>query len=238
MFTVPARRSHPWFALAALLAAVLVGVALRPAVPSTEARLSGRYRLADLIAVEQQRTASLRAAVDQLRRELDRERAAIATNAALAPSDDAFSDARLAAGLAAVRGPGVRVVLDDSSLDEPPPGATVNDLVIHSQDVQAAVNALWRAGAEAVAINGERLVSTSAVLCVGNTLLLNGTVHSPPYEIVAVGAGRDRFEADRLYRRLRQQAAAFSLGLDVERLPTAEVPAYEGSLKPRYARPL
>jgi uncharacterized protein YlxW (UPF0749 family) len=68
---------------------------------------------------------------------------------------------------------------DDSSLRQLPTG-NLNDLVIHSQDVQAVVNGLWKAGAEAVAINGQRLVSTSAVLCVGNTLLLNGTVHSPP----------------------------------------------------------
>src|SRR5436189_127421 len=75
-------------------------------------------------------------------------------------------------GLAAMRGPGLKVTLDDSKLDKPPAG-NVNDLVIHSQDVQAVVNALWQAGAEAVAINGQRLVGTSAVLCVGNTLLLN-----------------------------------------------------------------
>src|SRR5205085_11921215 len=100
-------------------------------------------------------------------------------------------------GLVAVAGPGVKVTLDDSSMKQSPTG-NLNDLVIHSQDVQAAVNGLWRAGAEAIGINGQRLVSTSAVLCVGNTLLLNGTVHSPPYVISAVGASEDRFEGDEL----------------------------------------
>jgi len=95
------------------------------------------------------------------------------------------------------------------------PSGNLNDLVIHSQDVQAVVNALWRAGAEAVAINGQRLVGTSAVLCVGNTLLLNGTVHSPPYEIAAIGAGRDKFEDDRLVRRLHDDADAFGLRFSI-----------------------
>src|SRR5205807_9178206 len=99
------------------------------------------------------------------------------------------------------------VVLDDSDLKHSPSG-NVNDLVIHSQDVQAVVNALWRSGAEAVSINKERLVSTSAVLCVGNTLLLNGTVHSPPYDIVAIGATRDRFDADPLVDQLHEDADA------------------------------
>src|SRR5205814_4741992 len=115
--------------------------------------------------------------------------------------DTQLQNAGLAAGLVAMRGPGLKVTLDDSKRVKAPTG-NVNDLVIHSQDVQAVVNALWRAGAEAIAINGQRLVSTSAVLCVGNTLLLNGTVHSPPYVVVAIGAGMERFEADRLVRRL------------------------------------
>nr|MDQ3756861.1 DUF881 domain-containing protein [Actinomycetota bacterium] len=147
-----------------------------------------------------------------------------------------LQDATLVAGLAPMRGPGLRIVLDDSEKDESPSG-NVNDLVIHSQDVQAVVNALWRAGAEAVAINGQRLVGTSAVLCVGNTLLLNGTVHSPPYTAIAVGAGRDRFEADRLVRRLHDDAKAFGLRFSVTREPALEVPAYRGATNLHYARP-
>ena len=145
--------------------------------------------------------------------------------------------ATLTAGLVALRGPGLRVTLDDSLLDEAPTG-NVNDLVIHSQDVQAAVNALWRAGAEAVSINGQRLVGTSAVLCVGNTLLLNGTVHSPPYVISALAAQRDRFDADPLVRRLREDADAFGIRFAVSRDDSLDVPAYKGSTALRYARPV
>jgi uncharacterized protein YlxW (UPF0749 family) len=128
------------------------------------------------------------------------------------------------------------VTLDDSSLDEAPTG-NVNDLVIHSQDVQAAVNALWHAGAEAVAINGQRLVGTSAVLCVGNTLLLNGTVHSPPYVISALGADRNKFEADLLVSRLHEDAKNFGLKFSVRSVNAVTIAAYDGSTTPKYARP-
>ena len=147
-----------------------------------------------------------------------------------------LADLGLAAGLVPVAGPGVRVTLDDSELDRAPTG-NVNDLVVHSQDVQAVVNALWKAGAEAVAINGQRLVSTSAVLCVGNTLLLNGTVHSPPYTVTAVGAAKDRFEADSLVRRLHDDANAFGLRFSVAKTDEVEVPAYRGATSLAYARP-
>ena len=67
-----------------------------------------------------------------------------------------------------------------------PAGATADDLVIHQSDVQAVVNALWAAGADGVAIMDQRLIATSAVRCVGNTLLLQGRPYSPPFVITAI----------------------------------------------------
>ena len=83
----------------------------------------------------------------------------------------------------------------------------------------------------------ERLVSTSAVLCVGNTLLLNGTVHSPPFVAVAIGADHDRFEADALVRRLHRDAEAFGLRFSVSSPGDAEVPAFDGAVNLRHAEP-
>jgi uncharacterized protein YlxW (UPF0749 family) len=207
----------------------------RPADPA--ARLTREYRLADLIERQQKSTSVLRRQVAALRADVEEVRTAQAGGEAEAAArEQRLTDLGLAAGLVALEGPGLQVTLDDSELDRAPTG-NVNDLVIHSQDVQAVVNALWRSGAEAVAINGQRLVSTSAVLCVGNTLLLNGTVHSPPYTVSAVGAGRDRFEADALVRRLHDDAATFGLRFSVDREDLVEVPAYRGATTLTYARP-
>jgi uncharacterized protein YlxW (UPF0749 family) len=102
------------------------------------------------------------------------------------------------------------------------------------------VNGLWAEGAEAVSVAGERVIPTSAVLCVGNVLLINGTVHSPPYRFVALGPPdelRRRFVDDPLVVRLRDDADRFSLVFSISQTQNATVPAYAGSTGLRYARP-
>jgi uncharacterized protein YlxW (UPF0749 family) len=59
--------------------------------------------------------------------------------------------------------------------------------VVHQQDVQAVVNALWAGGAEAMTIMGQRVIATTAVRCVGNTLYLNGREYSPPFTVKVIG---------------------------------------------------
>lgn len=130
------------------------------------------------------------------------------------------------AGSGGVSGPGVVVTLDDSGLSRSPSGDP-NDLVIHEQDIQTVVNALWRAGAEAVAVAGQRLTSASAVRCAGNTLLLHGTIQSPPYEIVAIGdpgALGDSLAGGPGIDRVLAAARAFGLRYVVEE-GTVRIPA-------------
>lgn len=85
------------------------------------------------------------------------------------------------AGLTEKIGPGVQVTLDDAPLEarlayegEP------NDLVVHQQDIQAVANAMWSAGAVAVTIQGQRLISTTGIKCEGNQVTLHGLPYSPP----------------------------------------------------------
>jgi uncharacterized protein YlxW (UPF0749 family) len=219
--------------------AFLAVLAFRAHPPSPESRLPRRYRLADLIQRQQSAAADLRVQVAALRKQVDAQRTAAAQRSGGAKATQRqLDDLSRLVGLAGARGPGLKVTLDDSALKDPPEGGNINDLVVHSQDVQAVVNALWRSGAEAAAINGQRLVVTSAVLCVGNTLLLNGTVHSPPYVVTAIGASRDRFDSDRLVKRLKANATVFGLRLSVERASDVEIPPYRGATKLTYARPV
>jgi uncharacterized protein YlxW (UPF0749 family) len=234
------RRSRPFgVALVGMVMAFLAVLAMSGTeTASPEARLPERYRLADLIERQQAATAELRREVEALRADVDEARAAGADrSASVGLRQIRVGELSDVAGIAEMKGPGLKVTLDDSDLRLPPDGANVNDLVIHSQDVQAVVNALWRSGAEAISINGQRLVSTSAVLCVGNTLLLNGTVHSPPYVVSALGADRNKFNDDALVTRLRRDAEAFGLKLSVRSVNNVSIPAYDGSATPKFARP-
>lgn len=194
-------------------------------------RLSRRTRLVDLIQREDERTRRLRAQLDELRADLD----ALTTSgtarqrelASLTAQGDVLAPF---AGLGAVRGPGLIVELSDSILRESPTGDP-NDLVVHEQDLQAVVNALWAAGAEAIAINGERITARSAVRCVGNTLLLHGSVYAPPYRVAAIGdatALEQGLSLSEDVERFRAAAEELRLGYEVGPVRSLLLPAYRG----------
>ena len=146
-----------------------------------------------------------------------------------------------AAGLVAVVGPGIRVSMSDAPRDSDgnyPAGVDPDDLVIHQQDVQAAVNALWAGGAEAMMIMDQRVLTTSAVRCIGNTLLLQGRTYSPPFLITAIGdatamsAALDREPGVRL---LLQYVDKYHLGYEVTALDEVQLPAYDGPIRMKSA---
>ena len=92
------------------------------------------------------------------------------------------------AGLTALTGPGLTVTLSDAPADVI--NSTTQDLgllVVHQQDIQAVVNAMWKGGAEAVTVQGKRIVSTTGIKCEGNAVLLGGVAYPQPYTIAAIG---------------------------------------------------
>src|SRR6476620_9184515 len=145
------------------------------------------------------------------------------------------------AGLTAVRGPAITVTLSDAPRDSDgnyPAGVDPDDLVVHQQDVQSVVNALWAGGADAMMIMDQRVVTTSAVRCIGNTLLLQGRTYSPPFLITAIGdattmsAALDREPGVRL---LLQYVDKYHLGYEVTALDEVQLPAYDGPIRMKSA---
>src|SRR5580765_2680166 len=137
-------------------------------------------------------------------------------------------------GRTPVQGPGITVSLNDSPLrgDQIPDGLGVDDIVVHQQDVQAVVNALWQGGAEAMMLMDQRIISTSAVRCVGNTLILQGRVYSPPYVISAMGNQarlKDALERNPTVSIYRQWVGQVGVGYDVTTSTQRTFPAYAGS---------
>jgi uncharacterized protein YlxW (UPF0749 family) len=219
---------------AALLGFTFTTARLNFSPDDVNVRLPENQRLAGLIRLEQERSERLRSSADGLRRRIRELQAS--QGRADAEAVPELDRARRTMGLLAVAGPGLVVELNDSAEEQSPSG-NLNDLVIHSTDVQAVANGLWTAGAEALSVNGERVVATSALLCVGNTLLINGTVHSPPYRFVAIGRDlRDRFLAHPLVKRFGDDAERFRLGFSVEERDRVEVPAYQGTTAVKYAK--
>ncbi|HEX8628695.1 MAG TPA: DUF881 domain-containing protein [Catenuloplanes sp.] len=142
---------------------------------------------------------------------------------------------RSGAGFTAMQGPGLTVELDDAPAltnGNRRGNPSNDDLVVHQGDVQAVVNALWAGGAEAMSIMNVRVISTSAVRCVGNTLLLHGRFYSPPFKVVAIGdptaLQRSLTEA-RGVQLFRAAVADFGLGYRETVEGNVRVPAYDGS---------
>lgn len=148
------------------------------------------------------------------------------------------------AGLEPRRGPGVTVVLSDAPEDViNATSGDVNPLLVHQQDIQAVVNALWKGGASAVTIQGQRIVSTTGIKCVGNSVQLQGVPYPQPYVIQAVGDQGDLFDAvedDSYLAAYRDDAAdpEISVGWDLTPENSLTAPAYDGLLDLSYATPL
>ncbi len=152
---------------------------------------------------------------------------------------DQVSDLEPVTGMTPARGPGVRVVLDDAPRSAGREGLDPNVLVVHEQDIQAYVNALWAGGAEAISLQGQRLISTTGIKCVGNTVLLEGVPYSPPYRIAAVGdvdgmlAAIDTTPETVTYA---DYAREYQLGLKIGATDDLDVPAYSGQISVQYAQ--
>ena len=114
---------------------------------------------------------------------------------------------------------------------------------MHQQDIQAVVNAMWKAGATAVTVQGQRVVTTTGIKCEGNAVQLQGVPYSQPYVISAVGdqtALLDAIDNDRYLQVYREQAAdpTISVGWDLQLEDSITAPAYDGLLDLNYAKPL
>ena len=225
------------FAAAGLLFATSASVAQGGQLRGT------RSDLGDLIRAQQQRADGLARTVDRLRVQVH----AVTDKAGQA--DRRISDAQkrthvleLAAGTLAVTGPSVTVTLSDAPRTPNrslPAGTSPDDLVVHQQDVQAVVNALWAGGAEAMEVMDQRIIATSAVRCVGNTLILQGRVYSPPYTITAIGAPErllSALDASPGVDVYRYYADTYGLVYHRSASTSTRLPAFDGTLALLHAR--
>jgi uncharacterized protein YlxW (UPF0749 family) len=203
----------------------------------SDLRPSRNTDLVGLIQDQSRRNAELVGRLTRVREEVDGLSAA-ENESDISPQLDHQA---VAAGLTAVEGPAVTVTLSDAPPSVAADGIDPDLLVVHQQDIQAVVNALWSGGAEAMTIQGQRVISTTGVKCVGNTVVLHGVPYAPPYAISAIG------DAARLHAALassepiqiyQQYVQAYGLGYREQEVSKATFPAHEGALDLPNSRPL
>jgi uncharacterized protein YlxW (UPF0749 family) len=196
--------------------------------------------LPQLVESESDRADALAGKVDALRSQVDR---LTASEPGTVPTGNptTMRDSGLEAGLVAAGGPGVVVSLTDApTTGNYPAEITPDDLVVHQQDVQAVINALWAGGAEAMMLQDQRVTATTAFRCVGNVLSLGGRLYSPPFKVSAIGdpdalrAALDRSPEIAIYK---QYVQAVDLGWSVKdddhlTMPAAPSPSLEYATVP------
>lgn len=204
----------------------------------TDLRASGSDLRSQVVARERDvardsaRLARLQSDVDALGREVDDPQA----QQLQAEQEDLSAPA----GLDAVSGQGLVIILDDAPRagdSAAATGVSADTLIVHQQDLQAVVNALWAGGATAVGLQDQRIISTSAVRCVGNVLRLQGRLYAPPYTVRAVGdpaALRAAVDASPAVQAYLADASRVGLGWQLSQ-QQVEVPGYDGPLQLAHA---
>ncbi len=238
------RRPPQWrvgVPLVCLLAGLLLG-ATHGVSRGGEIRRSDAPRLVDLVRREQFEVDRLSAERDRLGNVIDSTHGRSA-DSALAAMLRRSAELAGDAGLDPVHGPGLVVTLDDAQRDANgrfPRDASPDDLVVHQQDIQAVLNALWSAGAEAIQMQDQRIIATSAPRCVGNTLLLNGRTYSPPYTVTAIGdaaAMQAALTAAPLVSLYKQYVVRFGLGYSEQVTSDVRITGYNEPMRMHFAQP-
>jgi uncharacterized protein YlxW (UPF0749 family) len=225
---------HLSLVLVCVVLGFLLATSFNTKKDNTEALNTQRKK--DLIStvneLEKQRD-SLKAQIESNREQISKYEKRAAQNQGIQTAySKELEKVRLVAGLTDVRGSGLIITLGDNPnypTDDDP-----NNYVIHDYDVRIAVNSLWAGGAEAVTVNGQRLISTSSIRCAGSTILVNANRLVSPYVIKAVGNPArmlDALNRDENSRRLFNEVKTFyGLTADVRQSNYVVVRGYSGGL--------
>jgi uncharacterized protein YlxW (UPF0749 family) len=230
--------------LVLLVPAVLFGllVTLQWRTQAERSELSVRYNtpLIDAANALQREQGDLKTQLAVLRARLDEIQHNASTQSGAANEAQARVDQlKASAGLTPRTGDGVVVQLDDAR-NVSVTARDVDKSICHATDLTDIINTAWKGGAEAMAVNDERIVSSSSVYCVGATIMVNGTLMSPPFNIVVIGpqnALLGAFDDPQQLQDIKQRRDVHGLGFRVTRASAIHVPAYSGALNVRYASP-
>lgn len=159
---------------------------------------------------------------------------ATANNSELEEAKNQIVEGNKIIGLTEVKGPGVIINVADSELDSSL-SADPSRLLVHDKDILCIVNELKNAGAEAIAINGQRVISTTAIICGGNIININGERIGSPFTIQAIGLPETLANLDRpggYLKDLRER----KIQVDLKKSNNITIPKYSGVLNLKYIK--
>ncbi|HET7700230.1 MAG TPA: DUF881 domain-containing protein [Candidatus Limnocylindria bacterium] len=227
--------------LPALLFGLLVTLQWRTQQDRSELTVRYNAPLLDAASSLQKEQNALKAQLADLRAQLDQiQRGAASQTSTSRELQARIEELSAAAGLTARTGDGVTVILDDARTTSPAQAGNVEKSICHSTDLTDIINTAWRGGAQAIAVNEQRIVGSSSVYCVGSTIMVNGTLMSPPFEVKIIGPQNEllaAYDDPNELRDIKQRRDVYGLGFRVSRTAGLKVPSYDGALNVRYATP-
>ena len=227
--------------IALLVLGFLIAAQLATEAPRVRYTSQERSPLVETAGQLQAQQDELKARVLDLRERIQSaERSGEGSAAVVRDLNQQLEQARIAAGLIPLSGTGIVLQLEDS-LAPVAPDTTEADYLVGARDLRAIVEELWSAGAEAVAINEERITPTTSIIDIGPSILVNSAYLVPPYQVTALGP-------DDLYARLsastgfvdfiRARAQGYGIRVQFAEPESVDVPAFAGTVTLRYARPV
>lgn len=147
------------------------------------------------------------------------------------------TDLEMTAGLVGLTGPGLVITIDDSRRTAKA-GENTNLYVIHDEDILRVVNELRSAGAEAIAVNGQRLTATSEIRCAGPTLSVNNVRSAAPFEIVAIGEAVTLENALKMRGGVVDTLKVWGIQMAISPQSAVEIPPFNGPSPFRHAKTL
>ncbi|WP_166346373.1 DUF881 domain-containing protein [Phytoactinopolyspora limicola] len=200
----------------------------------TDLRGGDLLEMTDLVRAEERRVQQLTVQAEEIQVEVERLTQSRGDDETRRLQDE-LDALRPQASMSPVLGPGLQVTLHDAprtgNRQDLLAGVHIEEFIIHQEDLEAVMNALWAGGAEAMMVMDQRIGATSTVRCVGPVLQLEGRQYAPPYTISAIG-DPDMLQAalddSQEIAWIKSSAETIGLGYNVEPLQEITMPAYEG----------
>lgn len=210
---------------------IVISVQLKSTLNAKKMSASNKYSvemLKEQLAQEQMETAKLKETIDEnlvMKNELIKEYIEQQNDDQLTQE---WEQIKLNTGLVDVVGPGISIKLDDATARQP--DTPLNWLIIHDQDIKVILNDLKKAGAQAIAINGERIVPMSEQVCAGPTILINDNRHSVPYLIEVIGDPDVLYESISVSSRIAEMTE-FNIRVEIKKEKEIKLSKFSGADK-------
>lgn len=225
-----------------MLLAFLITLQFRSVTNSSSSRLNTNYRSDDLMLdlnKEREKNEILSKQLEAYENDIAKYREDMEQTSGYSSFlAEQLKRAEISAGLLDVTGQGIQITLSDVNKRKASAFDSSSATLIHDEDIRRIVNELWSAGAEAISINGSRIITTTAIRCVGPTILINDKKMAPPYVISAIGNSNQLEASLNLNGGVIDNLKVWDFEITLSKSNNVKIPKYDGIISQKYATPM